>query len=62
MLNVVVLFVGNKPKGVMTDVQFNNLHSHRWWDYETWLHNVDQKDWDSTTITNVQNLIQKYRG
>jgi hypothetical protein len=62
MLNLVVLFVGGKPKGVMSETSFNNLHSHRWWDYETWLYNVEQRDWEKTTITNVESLIQKYRG
>lgn len=61
MVNVVILFVGGKPKGVMTDVQFNQISSHKWWDYDTLLRNVDERDWEQTNITNVNNLLLKYR-
>ncbi len=61
MVNVVVLFVGGKPKGVMTDVQFNQINSHKWWDYDTLLRNVDERDWEQTNITNVHSLLLKYR-
>lgn len=57
MKTLIVVLVGNKPKGIFTESQFDNYSGKKWWDSKQTVE-VPQQDWDAEKI-NIGN-IEKY--
>jgi hypothetical protein len=53
-----VICYGNddKPKGFMTEKEFNNFSGHRWWIRHTYV-NIPRYRWENCHIGNVESFL-----
>ena len=57
MKTLIVLFVDNKPKGILTEKQFENHTGKKWWHTAETI-SVPQEDWDKDKVR--IDTIRKY--
>ncbi len=58
MITLIVLFVGNLPKSIMSQNQFRNYQGKQWWDSKSEVE-VPMEDWSNykVDVTTIKNYL-----